>query len=237
MTDSPLAVIPKEVWIKFYDDAIAPSAKQFGNISAGLLQASTYLLNPMIRAMIESRERLTRDLESVCSSVPAAQQVEVKPEIAGPVFERLRYLEDSNELRALYLNLLKSAIDSERQANVHPGFVKVLENISAQDALMFWHIHRACQLERTAIIELPPGSHNPIEKLTFRALNHAPWFVEALSPVGNIRLRTSVELLESLALIRIVGGTTISSEHIQYRCELTSFGRMFLETCLPDVFE
>lgn len=238
MSDNPLAIIPKEVWLKFYDDAVAPSAKQIGNISAGLLQASTYLLNPMLRAMIESRERLTRDLETVCDAVPGERQVEADPQIAGPIFERLRYLDDSNKLRELYLNLLKAAIDSENRSEIHPRFVRVLEQISSDDALMFWHLFKVEGLKKEISIRAYHGERGRYVTIQ-TAFEDAKGKVPELAELDYDQRELNLEVLESNGLIRIGVYEDTAYPDIKTETayvEITELGKRFAKVCLPEVF-
>lgn len=82
------------------------------------------------------RERLLRDLDQVRERVPIDRQVESPPEIAGPVIEKLRFLDPENTIRELFLNLLTASIDKERQSKVHPAFPKILEQLSRDEALL-----------------------------------------------------------------------------------------------------
>ncbi len=239
MSDSPLAIIPKEVWLKFYDDAVAPSAKQIGNISAGLLQASTYLLNPMLRAMIESRERLTRDLETVCDSVPTERQVEADPQVAGPAFERLRYLDDSNKLRELYLNLLRAAIDSEKRSDIHPRFVRILEQISSDDALVFWHLFKVGGLSKEISIREYRGERGRYVTVQ-TAFDVAKEKSSELADLDYDQRELILEALEANGLIRIGVYEDVEYPDIKKETahvEITELGKRFAQVCLPEVFK
>jgi hypothetical protein len=79
-------------------------------------------------------DRLMVDLEKCRQKVPPERQVESPPEIAGPIIQQLRFTSEENPLREVFLNLLTSSIDKDRQGKIHPAFVTILQQISPDEA-------------------------------------------------------------------------------------------------------
>ena len=60
----------------------------------------------------------------------------------------LRFMEDENPLTELYLNLLARAIDKERCNEAHPAFIKIIEQMSPDEAMVLYVLNGDCPLVR-----------------------------------------------------------------------------------------
>jgi hypothetical protein len=103
-----------------YEDAGSPIAKQVGKCGEDLAKALRLFTAP-IQLLATAQDRFDRWLSKVRNSVPEQYQVEADPQIAGPVLMNLRFMDEDNELRHLYLNLLEAAIDERFRNKAHPG--------------------------------------------------------------------------------------------------------------------
>jgi len=125
-------ILDSEIVKKLYDDALVEPAKEVGGIATDLLKGLRCFTLPFV-LMAKAKDRLLADLDECRRNVPEDRQTESPPEIAGPVIERLKFMDDSNPLRKILLNLLATSIDSERQALAHPAFATILSQLSAFD--------------------------------------------------------------------------------------------------------
>ena len=80
------------------------------------------------------REALMPDLEERLKSVPPERIQTPAPEVAGPLFEALRFTAHDNDLRRMYANLLGTAIDISTAHTAHPSFVEILKQLSPDEA-------------------------------------------------------------------------------------------------------
>jgi hypothetical protein len=233
---SPFSLIPKEVIGKFYDDTISPSAKKVGKIAAGAIEAFTYLLDPAIKALIDYPDRMERDLKAVVDSVPPERRVEAEPEIAGPVFEKLRYLTDSNSLKSLYLNLLKAAIDSERRSEVHRRFVSILAEISVDEAMIFSKLSKLNEVN-CFINTHGCGSEIGGQFEWGEAVDQACKLIPFSKQMSTEHRESAFETLVSFGLIRFSQASPQPETFNIYDhaaiC-VTEFGKRFAKVCLPD---
>lgn len=129
--------------IPIYPDAIQPAAKEIGKGLETVAKAVNIGLAP-VAALVWGYEKIKQYLEVTLSkklaNVPKDKIVSPPIEVAGPAIESLRFTENQPALRELFANLLASAMNSDTQQNVHPGFVEIIKNLSADECLLLSHI-------------------------------------------------------------------------------------------------
>lgn len=74
------------------------------------------------------------DLSKKASAIPLDQLVEPKASIAGPALQALAFSHEEVNLKEMYLNLLANAMDGRVKDSVHPSFVEIIKQISAEEA-------------------------------------------------------------------------------------------------------
>jgi hypothetical protein len=83
----------------------------------------------------EFREQLAEKAKAI----PPENLVEPKASIAGPALQGLAFTYEEPPLREMYLNLLRSAMDSRTASAAHPAFVEVIKQLTAQEAELLRH--------------------------------------------------------------------------------------------------
>jgi hypothetical protein len=63
-------------------------------------------------------------------------RIEPKPMIAGPTIDAMKYCGSKPHLRDLFANLPATAMDARTAENVHPAFVEIIKQLSADQAKM-----------------------------------------------------------------------------------------------------
>jgi hypothetical protein len=229
---------------KFYEDAVSPPAKQIGGIGADLIK-SLRLFTAPIQLLAACQDRLVGLLDDVRTRVPPERQVEAPASIAGPVLMNLRFIEDDNPLRALYLNLLARAIDKDRQKEAHPAFVKIIEQLSPDEAQFF----DSFSAKAPTTAHRYPTSHTlSLFGPTTQSLN-APYKMTPLTLLATAATKDLegyqnrsiedvellIERLQALGLFKIE--TDEPGETGNRYCHyliITSFGQKFLQACFPE---
>lgn len=74
-----------------------------------------------------------RDLAEKLADVPEENIVTPKASVAAPAMQGLAYSLEEPDLKELYLNLLASASDDRVSEDVHPAFVEVVRQLSAEE--------------------------------------------------------------------------------------------------------
>ncbi len=166
--------------------------------------------------------------------------MQAPPEIAGPIFEQLKYIDESNPLKELYLSLLTRAIDKERQSKAHPAFVRIIEQMSGDEAEILMHIarHPDHSMAFTGMV----GSETPPFAITWKNC----WWVKK-HPIQMNRLafpdrmHLYINHLLSLNLLREPvrdNDSAIKNEFgeqlVGFYVTVNYFGLIFLSACVPD---
>lgn len=79
-------------------------------------------------------ERFKKDLEEKIQSIPAENIIEPKSSIAGPALQNLAFSHEEADLRDMYLNLISSAMNSEKSDDTHPAFVEIIKQLTGEEA-------------------------------------------------------------------------------------------------------
>ncbi|BCO12311.1 DUF4393 domain-containing protein [Aeromonas hydrophila] len=123
--------------IPVYQDLVQPAAIEMGKNIHTVSKVVTAALAP-VRGLVWGFERiesylsqsLTKKLEKTPDSA-----VDVPPtNIAGPVFEAMRFTSEDAELQNMFANLLANSMDRSTKSNAHPAFVEILKNINSDEA-------------------------------------------------------------------------------------------------------
>jgi len=219
---------------KAYDDLLAGAMKEGGQALADTVKAFRLFTAP-IQLLVVAQDRLKAFCEKVRQRVPEERHVEAPPSIALPVLLSLRYMEDDNPLTELFLNLLARAIDKERQGEAHPAFVRIIEQMSPDEAMLI-HLLR----ENHACFRFPLARRDVAPS---DAIQYGAWHIvnaETDFPIQRLanpgRSFMYFDHLRTLNLVEQSPGSLRSPipERTYY---LTEFGRFFLKACVPDDFE
>lgn len=255
MDDSPLDVAAKiidsKTAQKFYKDTIQPAAKQAGEIGQDVLKTFHLFLAP-IQLLAAAQDRFRRILDKVRGEVPPERQTEAPASIAGPVLMNLRFIEDENPLHELYLNLLTRAIDKDRQKEAHPGFIKIIEQMSPDEVRTFHDLNDVSEWQSSVKAsevsigqfyfnveiskeEMAKGLHRLSDdwwvfSMAAKRLQHH----EPFKGIGLIELAIHLQRLQSLTLVGIYRNTqwtSFTEEEPAAYVGMTPFGRQFLGAC------
>lgn len=223
---------------KVYDDLLTEAMQEGGKTLTDVVKAFRLFLAP-IQLLAVAQDRLAAFCERVRAKVPETQQQEAVPSIALPVLMNLRFMEDNNPLTELFLNLLARAIDRERCNEAHPAYVKIIEQMSPDEAMVMFQFRSQ---ERWPIP--PPMDRGVIEGF---------FPLETLANPKDFRLY--FEHLESLNLLQqsgrkielepkyaVWGSDSLEAitrvvERDNDRIQVTSFGRRFIKACISDDFD
>lgn len=124
------------------DPRAKEAARNLGQAAVTVTKALNVVLLPLAAvnfAYDKARQyfqdgRFAQDLESKSASIPPEDVIEPKASIAGPAIQGLAFSHEEDELKELYLNLLKSAMDRRVANSAHPAFVEVIKQMTATEA-------------------------------------------------------------------------------------------------------
>ena len=96
------------------------------------------------------QDRFAADIEEATKEVPPEEIVEPSPSVAAPALQALAFSHEEPDLKSMYLNLLRNAMDGRTEGSVHPAFVEVIRQLSPEEARLFNQLPDT----RTAIVAL-----------------------------------------------------------------------------------
>jgi hypothetical protein len=138
------------------------------------------------------------------------------------------FLEEDNPLADMFVRLLSKAIDKDTKRSVHPGFVKALEHLSPDEAVLLTRLSQSNILGVQVCHHLTENKCTRIESLT-------TFSNDGFGDPDSIHMY--FDHLESLGLCRRDTESTIvpPKEHPEWKnyrwYVLTPFGVSFLSIC------
>lgn len=246
-----------------YEDLRAVGAtEQGGKLVADTIKALRLFTAP-IQLLALGQDLLEKRLERVRNKVPEERQIEAHPQIAGPILQNLRFMVDGDILTEMYLNLLARAIDRDRVGEANPAFVKIIEQLCPDEALLLLKIRNSKSLpyykyqpdqillEGYEITIAQTGYYNLYVKHLCALNLLEPWYraprISSNEP-GSLRYRISRILddsshrlgnLQSQINRTLEGIERVLAKQNEkpqgYRP--TEFGSLFIHACIPEDFD
>ena len=241
---------------EIYGDLAKSGVQQVGKALGTILGLGNTILWPIQLANEKSRLALESNLEKYrakLENVPEEDICTVAPEIGVPIAEKLSYV--TNEAIAeLYLELLARASTSQRADVAHPGFIKVIENISPDEAILL-RVERD-QFEGIPFIEVRLQSRDQQKWITLHPMilqakyysqllypDNLPAYISNLEGLGifDVQVDTYLDVEEVYVEVEEIGRHRYSSfaEADNTRelslnrgvIKITKFGELFLNAC------
>jgi len=218
---------------KLYDDLASNAMKEGGGLVVDVVKTVRLITFPFQLAAL-LQDKLKARLDEVRRRVPADRRVGAAPSIAMPLLIPLAYMEDDNPLTELYVNLLARAIDKERQGEAHPAFVRIIDQLSPDEALLLFLLR-----DRVSVF-FKFDNEGCLEWARVPA-NDAPRPWNAATPTDE-DLTSSICRPEytSMNLERVQALTLVRRRNVAARLfpfSLTQFGKLFVQACIPEDFK
>jgi hypothetical protein len=196
-----LIPLDKEIQRKVYDDLFWPSLKEawkaLWNI-AGLVTTISLpiqLLNHYANGILRNN---INKLNEKLKNIPEENIIEATPDIWVPILEKLTYTKNE-KISDLFLELLKKASNKNELSLVHPKFIKIIESLSEDEALILEYIFKK------HIFQIPfitVNLHKKWESSYNTILNFFTWLGENINLNYNNNLNSYLQNLESLWIIK-----------------------------------
>lgn len=194
--------------LELYKDMAQPAARNVGLALGAITSIGLFLhlltswgterINLRLKANLEKYADKLKDL-------PDEEIVQVPPEVAMPIIEKLSYV-TNEELRELYIELLTKASIKEMNNKAHPSFVNIINNLSPDEAKFIQYLNSTESL--------------PFVDITLSAENYTLHYIDLLvcfTPGLNLNfpqnLKAYLSNLESSGLIKIQSGQWIHEEN------------------------
>lgn len=203
---------------KMYGDLAQPGCQQVGKAIGTIFGLGNTVLLPIQLLNEKSKIIFERNIESLRENlidVSPDKIQEVPPEIGVPIIERLTYTQDEN-ISKIFVNLLSNACISDTASNAHPAFIKIIEGLSPDEALLLntldFESHRSYPVVQ-AYLKVKTGLKGERAasgiftgwerniKLTF-PLNVSP-YIDNLCSVGILKLNMTTHLMDKSLYVEL----------------------------------
>lgn len=221
---------------KLYDDLFAPVARETGDIAKNVVKAARCILMP-IDYLAAMQDRLQRWMKKVADKVSEENLIDAVPQMSGPIFEGLRYL-DGGLLEEMFLNLLARAIDKDRVNEAHPAFPRIIAQLSPDEAMVLVLLKGrsgAYGIEQTADFDASTNlfAASRLVKNTFPLdkLIYPQHFFLYMDHLHSLNL---AGIWQDGNQEPIVANGRQTGTRIKSKVRVTDFGELFIKACVPD---
>lgn len=120
---------------------VKEAGNELGKTALTVTQTVNNILLPLAavnfafdKAKLYFSEKFQEDLSNKTKDIPEERLIEPKASIAGPTLQGLAFSHEEDNLKEMYLNLLKSSMDSETAESAHPAFVELIKQLTSEEA-------------------------------------------------------------------------------------------------------
>src|SRR5579862_1693256 len=131
-TDAATALVKQS-----YDDLAHPAASEVGKALKALGSIVRFAFRPIETIAMAGNllwDRLDDNLKKRFEKEPPENIVEPPPHVAGPLLLSYPFVEQQDELRRLFVELLAKSMLVDSRQLVHPAYVEILKQLSPDEA-------------------------------------------------------------------------------------------------------
>ena len=246
MTNEELELV-KVIATEAYKDVASPIAKQIGST---LQEVAKLILSPVYYPTKLLNTRIENWFDRITKEIPKENLVEAAPNISIPTMQALALNQDDTLLGEMFFNILKSAVDKDKQKFNSPAFPKILEQLTRDECIFLvllnkqsYKIHQAQDFDeaknmfynnREILNELPVQKLDYPENIWLYSdhLNHLNlagcWQYRNQEPIFDAEKITETNGAFSATRQRQIGIKMFSE------FKLTEFGKMFCNVCITE---
>ena len=227
------SILNSEVAKRAYEDAGSKAAKEAGNIASDLVK-TLHLIAAPFQLLGAYQDRFARFVDRVRGMVPEERQQPAPPQIAGPILENLRFIDEQDSLYKMFTELLARSIDKDRISEAHPAFVHIITQLSRDEAII--------------LADLRIKEYNVVDTMDLDQIHNMFHNRKVLSsdiPTDKMFYPQNIDLyyshLESLSLVIwpvykqepiAIGGRQTGIRRYS-KLQPTEFGKLFVKACVP----
>jgi hypothetical protein len=243
--------------VPIYDDALQPAAKQIGKSLETITKVVNIALVPL-KGLVWGYERIEEWINNRVSQklegIPEENIITPPIEVAGPTIEAMRYTAENSGIRELYANLLATSMNKNTQDMAHPGYVEIIKNLTADEALILKSFVGNDAYPYIDIRSLYANNSYSMRYLCFTKFQRdpsinttlVPSFMDNLCRLGILEKNTNAHLdtagmyeplmedsmLDNVKKLIIEEGNTVSYKKAYL--QLTTYGKQFIINIVKD---
>lgn len=145
--------------VPVYQDAIQPVAQEVGKslkTIGGVINVALSPLAAMVYGFEIIKVQLKERLEKKLSKTPPENIITPKLQLVGPLIDNYKYVHDCEDLSEMFVNLLAKAMDKDQVKKAHPSFVRIITELSPDEARLLKLISSELVLPKLDIKSVDP---------------------------------------------------------------------------------
>lgn len=189
-----------------------PEAKEAGsNLGKAAVTVTSAINNCLLpiaavnyafdRAKNYFQEQFQQDLEAVAADIPPDDLVEPKPSLAAPALQGLAFSHDEDALKQMYLELLATAMNSNKAGDAHPAFVEIIRQMTAEEAKLVSFLLKSSKMYPVCEVRLDTPSEKGYRVLYRHLLAYVN--LETDKPEINKLVPAMIENWVRLGLVKV----------------------------------
>ncbi|MDD4652869.1 MAG: Abi-alpha family protein [Methanothrix sp.] len=227
---------------KAYDDILSKPAKQAGELLEDSVQALRLALFP-VQVAASLQEKFERMWLRAINAVPTERRISLQPQtipsllqMVGPIYERVKYMDENSVLYELFEELLARSIDNKRNPEAQPSFIHIISQLSRDEAIILLELRNndfdlnisfGIEHETSRIIDKKIEFCNfPSEKLYFPEI--IEMYFDHMDKLGLIGQPKIEEKLIRDGSLHHIGIKRC------FKIHLSDFGDFFVNACVPE---
>lgn len=135
---------------KVYDDGLSKPTKVLGNGLSTCLSFLGAIISPKMYEYIQNAEykkkEIDKRLANKYNTIPEEKRVKPRMNIMGPAVELLKYNLDENYIKDIFINIMSSEMNEEKQDKVLPSYIEIVRQLSKNDSQLlksFYDLYRS----------------------------------------------------------------------------------------------
>lgn len=132
---------------KVYDDGLKNPVKILGNGLSMCLSFIGAKFSPQMYEYIQNAEYKKKEIDEKLAkkynAIPDDKKVEPRLNILGPAVDLLKYNLDENYIKDIFVNLLTSEMNKDKQEKVLPSYIEIVKQLSQEDAKLLKELYEA----------------------------------------------------------------------------------------------
>jgi len=148
---------------------------------------------------------LKSEIAQEAEKIPVQNRIEPQLSVVGPALEAAKYHVEQDEIRKLFVNLIVSSIDLEKQEVVHPSFSEIIRQLSPFDVKVLRLLLRDRKLPTGSLIAIEDTvqTNRYLKSIAFSQFYRVVFPFEGMTLDNIHHYESAIQNLERLSLINV----------------------------------
>lgn len=228
-------ILPVE---KVYDDLLSPSVKQVGLALENVFKTARFSTFAFDIGAAFYDNRWQKFLKRISDKVEPQNIVEGQPQIVIPVLNALDLQQEDSLLSELFINLLSATIDKTKQDLAHPAFPNILNQLSHDEAIILFYLkkkHLFFNIGGNVNIESDFNDNEYFEEDFIKdKILYPQHLLSYLKHLSSLEITNNSYIDDGMYFGGLKSNLYFPRNSFM---QISAFGKIFADACIPDEFE